>query len=124
MPSSTIIQAAIFTAGVVLGAGAATLTQTKKTETGRRPAKTGVNPMVDVSPTGAVGLAASNSDVLKYGNPGSFFQNEFQHVGSSLTFLEGPISDLLTRKAYITAYDRRLRHPVWVRAQYSILHEI
>ncbi|EJD02115.1 uncharacterized protein FOMMEDRAFT_86914 [Fomitiporia mediterranea MF3/22] len=32
--------------------------------------------------------------VLKYGNP-------------------GPISDLLVRKAYVTAYDRRLRHPAW-----------
>ncbi|TBU28921.1 DNA/RNA non-specific endonuclease [Dichomitus squalens] len=25
----------------------------------------------------------------------------------------GPVSDLLVRRAYITAYDRRLRHPAW-----------
>ncbi|EJD53238.1 hypothetical protein AURDEDRAFT_54261 [Auricularia subglabra TFB-10046 SS5] len=37
---------------------------------------------------------AVSSEILKYGNP-------------------GPISDLLTRRAYIAAYDRRLRHPVW-----------
>ncbi|CUA74159.1 hypothetical protein RSOLAG22IIIB_05450 [Rhizoctonia solani] len=34
------------------------------------------------------------SDVLRYGNP-------------------GPISDLITRKAYVAGYDRRLRHPAW-----------
>ncbi|KAI0316791.1 hypothetical protein OF83DRAFT_1059763 [Amylostereum chailletii] len=32
--------------------------------------------------------------VLKHGNP-------------------GPVSDLLCRKAYVAAYDRRLRHPAW-----------
>ncbi|KZV94045.1 hypothetical protein EXIGLDRAFT_612214 [Exidia glandulosa HHB12029] len=37
---------------------------------------------------------AVTSEILKYGNP-------------------GPISDLLTRRAYIAAYDRRLRHPAW-----------
>ncbi|KIJ27415.1 hypothetical protein M422DRAFT_100437, partial [Sphaerobolus stellatus SS14] len=38
------------------------------------------------------GIAAG--EILKYGNP-------------------GPIADLLTRKAYLAAYDRRLRHPSW-----------
>ncbi|KAJ7470378.1 hypothetical protein FB451DRAFT_1339922 [Mycena latifolia] len=33
-------------------------------------------------------------EVLKYGNP-------------------GPIADALVRKAYVAAYDRRLRHPAW-----------
>lgn len=27
----------------------------------------------------------------------------------------GPISDQFVRKAYVAAYDRRLRHPAWVR---------
>lgn len=29
--------------------------------------------------------------------------------------MEGPVSDQLVRKAYFAAYDRRLRHPAWVR---------
>jgi len=28
----------------------------------------------------------------------------------------GPIADPIIRKAYVAAYDRRLRHPAWVRA--------
>lgn len=28
----------------------------------------------------------------------------------------GPISDQFVRKAYVAAYDRRLRHPAWVRS--------
>ncbi|KAJ7074348.1 hypothetical protein C8F01DRAFT_1100215 [Mycena amicta] len=34
------------------------------------------------------------TEVLKYGNP-------------------GPVADALVRKAYVAAYDRRLRHPSW-----------
>jgi endonuclease G len=30
-------------------------------------------------------------------------------------FLPGPITDQLVRKAYVAGYDRRLRHPAWVR---------
>lgn len=29
--------------------------------------------------------------------------------------IAGPISDQFVRKAYVAAYDRRLRHPAWVR---------
>ena len=32
---------------------------------------------------------------------------------TELLFCLGPISDLLIRKAYVAAYDRRLRHPAW-----------
>jgi endonuclease G len=52
--------------------------------------------------------------MLKYGNPGSWhcllsqsFPNRLPH--------SGPIADILVRKGYIAAYDRRLRHPAWVR---------
>ncbi|EIN07666.1 hypothetical protein PUNSTDRAFT_103730 [Punctularia strigosozonata HHB-11173 SS5] len=57
-------------------------------------------PVVSVGPTGSAkilnaGAAAGILEpVLKYGNP-------------------GPISDQLIRKAYVAAYDRRLRHPAW-----------
>jgi endonuclease G, mitochondrial len=29
-------------------------------------------------------------------------------------YMLGPISDQLVRKAYVAAYDRRMRHPAWV----------
>lgn len=35
------------------------------------------------------------------------------HVSNACTI--GPIFDMIYRKSYITAYDRRLRHPAWVR---------
>lgn len=39
-----------------------------------------------------------------------------QFWGEVFTFLwPGPISDQLVRKAYVAGYDRRLRHPAWVR---------
>ncbi|TFK42797.1 hypothetical protein BDQ12DRAFT_598157 [Crucibulum laeve] len=41
-----------------------------------------------------ISVASSLSPVLRYGNP-------------------GPIVDSLVRKAYVAAYDRRLRHPAW-----------
>ena len=44
-------------------------------------------------------LVKVDSPVLRHGHP-------------------GPISDLLVRRAYVAAYDRRLRHPAWV----STLH--
>ncbi|KAI0670645.1 hypothetical protein C8Q78DRAFT_975273 [Trametes maxima] len=39
-------------------------------------------------------LMKVDTAVLKYGHP-------------------GPVSDLLVRRAYVTGYDRRLRHPAW-----------
>ncbi|TRM59403.1 hypothetical protein BD626DRAFT_550247 [Schizophyllum amplum] len=49
----------------------------------------GVAQLTDMQPIGSL-----VSPVLMYGNP-------------------GPISDALVRKAYVAAYDRRLRHPAW-----------
>ncbi|KAJ7632260.1 hypothetical protein FB45DRAFT_911982 [Roridomyces roridus] len=40
-------------------------------------------------------------EVLKYGNP-------------------GPIADPLVRKAYVAAYDRRLRHPAWTAEHLTV----
>ncbi|EGN96154.1 hypothetical protein SERLA73DRAFT_59384 [Serpula lacrymans var. lacrymans S7.3] len=34
-------------------------------------------------------------------------------INVSTFYLPGPVSDLLVRKAYVAAYDRRLRHPAW-----------
>jgi endonuclease G len=50
--------------------------------------------MVEIGPNGKAQISNIASPVLKYGNP-------------------GPISDPLLRRAYVAAYDRRLRHPAW-----------
>jgi len=43
--------------------------------------------------------------------------NLFDYTLNLMVILNGigPISDTLIRKAYIAGYDRRLRHPAWVR---------
>ena len=111
--SSGIIQAAIFAAGAAVGGGIATVTIKRA---GQRPAELALPPpnaigtipppVVQVSskagiPSFSAGNLASvatlESPVLKYGNP-------------------GPIADPIIRKAYVAAYDRRLRHPAWVSA--------
>jgi len=51
-------------------------------------------PQVSVELSRLLTIASNPLPVLKYGNP-------------------GPISDTLVRKAYVAAYDRRLRHPAW-----------
>jgi hypothetical protein len=53
--------------------------------------------------------------VLKYGNPGeSTPRNFWTFINRISKIYLGPISDTLVRKAYVAAYDRRLRHPAWV----------
>ncbi|KAL4074699.1 hypothetical protein V8B97DRAFT_1868444 [Scleroderma yunnanense] len=103
MPGAKAIHAACFAVGAVVGGGIATLVSARST----RPAPSTttavvptVPPIVEVGPSGdarfpsGVVSTALVSPVLKYGHP-------------------GPIPDLLVRKAYTAAYDRRLRHPAW-----------
>ncbi|PPQ63189.1 hypothetical protein CVT24_005734 [Panaeolus cyanescens] len=103
MPGSAIVHAAVFTAGAVIGGGiAAVITNQKHQKTAPviPPPQTpspviGLNtatkaPQISKDLT----VASSLHPVLKYGNP-------------------GPIPDTLIRKAYVAAYDRRLRHPSW-----------
>ncbi|TDL27229.1 hypothetical protein BD410DRAFT_894385 [Rickenella mellea] len=105
MPSATIIHAAFFAVGAAVGAGTiAALGPRKKREIkissggSAAVASSSTSPILNIGPTGAPtvsqGVALVPSAVLKYGNP-------------------GPIADLLVRKAYVAAYDRRLRHPAW-----------
>ena len=54
-----------------------------------------------------------DTEVLKYGHPGT---SPFLPLRMALDPIAtiGPVSDLLVRRAYITAYDRQKRHPAWV----------
>jgi endonuclease G, mitochondrial len=110
MASSTIIHAACFAVGALVGGGIASAISASSAKrsiqvpTQAEPSKA---PIVQIQPsTGVTGITAPDavvkvdSTVLKHGNP-------------------GPITDLLVRKAYVAGYDRRLRHPAWVR---SLVH--
>ncbi|KAF9036968.1 hypothetical protein BDZ89DRAFT_451976 [Hymenopellis radicata] len=103
--SSTIIQAAIFAAGAVVGGGVATALV--KRASSSVPAHIPTQPAVSAIPPPVVDITSGRTSisavattvptlpaVLKYGNP-------------------GPIADPIIRQAYVAAYDRRLRHPAW-----------
>ncbi|KAJ3563184.1 hypothetical protein NP233_g9101 [Leucocoprinus birnbaumii] len=106
MPGSAVVHAAVFTAGALLGGGiAAAVTSRKNQQVSALPTRPvpvpvpatpqPTAPVVHVGRTGAPAITESQElAVLKYGNP-------------------GPVSDLIQRKAYVAAYDRRLKHPAW-----------
>ncbi|KAJ3762952.1 hypothetical protein EV360DRAFT_34598 [Lentinula raphanica] len=107
---SSVIQAALFAAGAVVGGGVTAAVLHKKTAqrpvvvdgTIVSPSVTTVSPpVIGLGPNGTAQItniasvaSLSSSAVLKYGNP-------------------GPIADPIIRQAYVAAYDRRLRHPAW-----------
>ncbi|THH31760.1 hypothetical protein EUX98_g2441 [Antrodiella citrinella] len=100
MSTSGLVRAAFFAVGAVVGGGVATAVAIRRKPTAVAPSQT---PVVQVEattsgatriPTPVGTLVNVDLPVLKYGNP-------------------GPIVDHLVRKAYVSAYDRRLRHPAW-----------
>ncbi|PSR88858.1 hypothetical protein PHLCEN_2v5007 [Hermanssonia centrifuga] len=106
MSSSTILHAAFFAVGALIGGGVATAVSNKRSLPVVTPAtKSGTSApppiVVELAPTTGLthiatpgALVKVDSTVLKHGHP-------------------GPINDLLVRKAYASGYDRRLRHPSW-----------
>ena len=138
MPSTTIVHAACFAVGAIVGGGvAATVTNRRKVVPPPPPPAQSqtvtvpppvIKPVVSMvkpptpileveSLTGKVtvskdALAQLDNSVLRYGNPGEL--HGYSVYVASLTNV-GPISDMLVRTAYVAGYDRRLRHPAWVR---------
>jgi endonuclease G, mitochondrial len=101
--TSAVVSAAIFAAGAVVGGGVATAISYQRRRLELVPIAPSPSPAVSeptvVQLNEGGQLEVQNlilSSVLKYGNP-------------------GPIADMIVRKAYVAAYDRRLRHPAWVR---------
>jgi endonuclease G, mitochondrial len=130
MPSSVIIHAAYFAAGAVIGGGIVTAVSKKRQirsipspqfsapTVDLRQSGTIIPPIVEIGTggdariTNAAAVMTLAPPVLKYGNPGEYI---FIRVAAILILVNiGPISDMLVRKAYVAAYDRRLRHPAWV----------
>ncbi|KAL1691462.1 hypothetical protein GGG16DRAFT_91363 [Schizophyllum commune] len=112
MAPSVLIHAAVFAAGAVVGGVGAAVASKRTASAPPAPTTAAVpggpvtppsvppKPVVQMSDKGGARITdiepvgALVSPVLKYGNP-------------------GPIADALVRKAYVAAYDRRLRHPAW-----------
>jgi len=112
MPASVAIHAAVFTAGVLLGGGITAAVASKNRQQQRLSDHAPLPPAMDIVTTTQPGALTVTSGVLKYGNPGA---RQFSRLHTSLSdAIPGPISDTLIRKAYVAAYDRRLRHPAWV----------
>jgi hypothetical protein len=127
---SRAVGAAIFAVGAAVGAGATALIQARR-QPASAPVPVPVPPqtrtklpernqehkaIVQVEPLGSqVVISPQLGEVLKYGNPGAHAATVSLAKITKFHSHSGPISDLLTRKAYIAAYDRRLRHPAWVR---------
>ncbi|KAF5324516.1 hypothetical protein D9611_004481 [Ephemerocybe angulata] len=105
------VQAAIFAAGAVIGGGIATVIVNKRRDASLLPPRPIPVPVPAAAPPAVVqvdnggrarfsepirdvGFVQVLPPVLKNGHP-------------------GPISDMLVRRAYTAAYDRRLRHPSW-----------
>ncbi|KAN0075472.1 hypothetical protein V8E55_011495 [Tylopilus felleus] len=94
MPNASFIHVACFAVGAVVGGGIATAISSRKPLLTARPP-----PVIDLDQKGDATLSTAlatipPSPALKHGHP-------------------GPVPDLLVRKAYTAAYDRRLRHPAW-----------
>ncbi|KAH0830284.1 hypothetical protein J3R83DRAFT_1649 [Lanmaoa asiatica] len=94
MPNASLKHAVCLAVGAVVGGGVATVVSSRKLIPAPPPAVIDLDQKGDAKISTTVATVPTVSAVLKYGHP-------------------GPVPDLLVRKAYTAAYDRRLRHPAW-----------
>ncbi|KAG9318149.1 hypothetical protein JVU11DRAFT_222 [Chiua virens] len=115
MSSASFIHAACFAVGAVVGGGVATVVSSRKLQSTptrpQPPAVVDLDRKGDAQISTAVATIPTTSAVLRHGNPGGCSRR--LTVGGLDDDHAGPIPDLLVRKAYTAAYDRRLRHPAW-----------
>lgn len=130
MPANVFVHAAVFTAGALIGGGVAATVARRQSLVPPKPQAVIIEPtprprppIIEISSGGKAAVTdlalsvPAIPPVLKYGHPG--MQPVLNPLLLALTQAIklcniGPISDLLVRKAYVAAYDRRLRHPAWV----------
>ncbi|KAF8163078.1 hypothetical protein B0H34DRAFT_650696 [Crassisporium funariophilum] len=100
-----MLHAAVLATGALLGGGIVAVVSNSRSRFAGPAASASVEsaqppPIIGLDGTGKAKISteltveSNQMPVLKYGNP-------------------GPIADTLNRKAYVAAYDRRLRHPAW-----------
>ena len=99
---SYVVQASLFAGGLVVGAGSAVLLTGN-----RKPAQP---PTVEASTPGKPTLStpSSSSSDLAVVDSGFASADALGPAG-----YPGPVADFLRHAAYVSSYDRRLRHPAW-----------
>ncbi len=105
---SQVLHVGLFAGGLCLGAAAGALLTNKsqpvpapvvQQQVVPPPSAPGAPPASRPGPSGASGLQAI-----------PFFSREVLAYSQGLP---GPVADVLEHQAYVSAYDRRLRHPAW-----------
>lgn len=102
---SHLLHVGIFAGGVCLGAAASAAIVSSKRSVSEQPP---IAPSASLPPA-TVGTPST----VVGGNIGSgipFFSRDTLKYSQGLP---GPVVDLLEYEAYVTAYDRKLRHPAW-----------
>lgn len=94
---SYVVQAGLFAGGLVIGAGGAVLLAGNRKPASDNQINTPDRPTLAIpsSPATAIDSTCASSDAL---GPAGY---------------PGPVSDFLRHTAYVSSYDRRLRHPSW-----------
>jgi len=119
MANSLVVHGAIFAVGALVGGGIASTIARKNETTSSQGITRPQQPVAPILQVGTTGNAVIISDAgvvsppLKYGNPGAWSPTLLKDIFPYLC--SGPITDQLVRRAYVAGYDRRLRHPAWVR---------
>lgn len=127
MSASTAFNIALFGLGAAVGAGATAAVAfggTKKAPEHVPPRPTPPAPVITIDAKNKPQMSSDltigqfGAAVLKYGHPGKVGLRS--ELLAALLIPDsnavGPVPDFLIRKAYATAYDRRMRHPAWVSA--------
>lgn len=106
---SAAVQVGVFASGLLLGAGGATLFAQRRTHA---PPAAGTS-----SPTPATPIRASWTAPAPAPEAAPKPATPAAHAPTSdalmLSGMPGPVADFLTHAAYVTSYDRRLRHAHW-----------
>ncbi|EST08182.1 DNA/RNA non-specific endonuclease [Kalmanozyma brasiliensis GHG001] len=95
---SYVVQASIFAGGLVVGAGGAVLLSSK-----HKPAPSAVTPTQQPAGPAATTTPSSVPDLYTLSSTDALGPAGYP----------GPIADFLRHAAYVSSYDRRLRHPSW-----------
>ena len=108
---SRVLQAGLFAGGWCLGAAAGVAIASSSRDRKQQPgAGLGSPPAPSQTPASAVSGPSHRpqGDTSASGLP--FFSKDILKYTQALP---GPVADILEHTAYISAYDRRLRHPAW-----------
>ncbi|PWN54143.1 hypothetical protein IE53DRAFT_383333 [Violaceomyces palustris] len=103
---SHIVHASLFAGGLVLGAGGAILLNRNPSSSSNPPPP--ALPSATSETKSQAIVQGARTSPLPPPIPGG---SAFDSLGPA--GYPGPISDLLTHKAYVSSYDRKLRHPHW-----------